>query len=116
MMTVCEFRKIIGKLEFSDHFSKIVTYYKQKEYDIDVIKQSVSLTVNPITADNFDYLFNYTPVDRSSDSVIATTEKLYIRWSGMELFMSVSRLIGVQLVFFFFFFFASVFQWCCLTT
>ena len=39
------FRKNVGKPEFSDHFSKIVICYKGKGYNIDVIKQSACLAV-----------------------------------------------------------------------
>ena len=48
-----KFRKIVGKPEFSDHFSKIVICYKRKGYNIDVMKQSACLAINPITVDYF---------------------------------------------------------------
>ena len=37
------YRKSIGKPEFSDHFSNIFIRYKRKGYNIDVIKQSASI-------------------------------------------------------------------------
>ena len=43
------------------HFSKIVEFYKQKGYNIDVIKQSACLTVSPFKVDYFAYLFNCRP-------------------------------------------------------
>ena len=55
------------KPEFSDHFSKIVICCEQKGYNIDVIKQSACLAVNPITVEHFDYIFNSTPIGRGSD-------------------------------------------------
>ena len=61
-----KFRKHVGKPEFPDHFSKIAICYKGKWYNIYVIKQSVCLTVNPITVDHFPYLFKCTPVGRGS--------------------------------------------------
>ena len=66
---VYKFRKILGKPEFSDNFSKIVICYKWKEYDIAVIKTvcSACLATNPVTVDHFAILFNYTPVGRNSD-------------------------------------------------
>ena len=70
---VYKLRKIVGKPEFSDHFSKFVISYKRKGYNIDVIKQSASLSVSPITLDHFVYLFNCTQVDRGSDSMMAQT-------------------------------------------
>ena len=38
--------------EFSDHCIKILICYKQKGYNIAVIKQSACLADNPITADH----------------------------------------------------------------
>ena len=58
---------IIGITEFSDHFSKLVICYKRKEYNIDAIKQSACLAVNPVTVDHLDYLFNCTPLSMGSD-------------------------------------------------
>ena len=78
---VYKFRKTGGKLEFSDHFSKIGICYKRKGYKIDVIKQSNCLVVNPITVDHFAYLLNFTPVGRGSDSVMAP--KFYRRHSAL---------------------------------
>ena len=37
---VYTFRKIVGKPKFPEHFSKVVIWYKQNGYNIDVIKQS----------------------------------------------------------------------------
>ena len=71
---VDKFRKInVGKPEFSDHFSKIVLCYKRTECNIDAIKQSAGLAVNPITVDHFAYLFNSTSVGRVSDSMMPLT-------------------------------------------
>ena len=40
---------------------------KPKWYNIDVIKQSACLAVNPVTVEHFAYLFNCTPVGRGLD-------------------------------------------------
>ena len=50
---VYNFRKLVGKPEFSDYLSKIVICYKRKRCNIDVIKQSACLAINPITVDHF---------------------------------------------------------------
>ena len=66
-------KKIVGRPEFSDHFSKIVMCYKRKDYTVDVIKQSACLAVNPITVELFAYLFNCTTVGQDLDFVMAPT-------------------------------------------
>ena len=97
---VYKFRKIVGKLEFSDQFSKIVICYKRKGYTINVIKQSACSAINPITVDHFAYLFNCTPVSgiRLYDWPVLI---LFIKWSGPELFTVCFSAHGVQLVDFF---------------
>ena len=82
---VYKFRKIVGKLEFPDQFSKVVICYKRKGYTINVIKQSACSAINPITVDHFAYLFNCTPMSgfRLYDWPVLI---LFIKWSGPELF------------------------------
>ena len=41
--------------------------YKRIGYNLNVMRQSACLVVNPITADSYSALFNCTPVDRASD-------------------------------------------------
>ena len=55
---VYKFRKIIGKNDFSFHFKKIIVRYKKIGYNIDVLRQTAGLVVNPIKFNNFAYLFN----------------------------------------------------------
>ena len=76
--------------------------YQRKGYNIDVMKQSACLEVNPVTVDHFPYLFNCTPVDRGSASLMARLKKikLFIRLFGPRHFMSVSQLNGAQLLVF----------------
>ena len=45
--------------------------YKRIGYNIDVMRQSACLAVNPITVNNFAVFFNCMPVGRDSDSMIA---------------------------------------------
>ena len=61
------FRKIIGKNDFPYHFKKIIVRYKKIGYNIDVLRQTACLVVNPIKVNSFAYLFNCTTVCRASD-------------------------------------------------
>ena len=70
---VYKFKKIMGRTDFSDQFRKIIIRHKLIGYDLNVMRQSACLVIIPITADNFDALFNCTPVDRASDSMMAPT-------------------------------------------
>ena len=42
-------------------------------YNINVLQQTACLVVNPITVGNFAFLFNCTPVGRTSDSMMVQT-------------------------------------------
>ena len=45
---VYKFRKITGKNDFPYHFKKIIVRYKKIGYNIDVLRQTACLVVNPI--------------------------------------------------------------------
>ena len=64
---VYKFRKIVGKTDFPYHFKKIVARYKKIGYNINVMRQTACLVVNPIKVNSFAYLFNCTTVGRTSD-------------------------------------------------
>ena len=64
---VYKFRKIIGKNDFPYHFKKIIVRYKKIGYNIDVLRQTACLVVNPIKVNSFAYPFNCTTVGRASD-------------------------------------------------
>ena len=64
---VYKFRKIIGKNDFPYHFKKIVVRYRKIGYNINVMRQTACLDVNPIKVNSFAYLFNCTTVGRTSD-------------------------------------------------
>ena len=64
---VYKFRKIIGKNDFPYHFKKIIVRYKKIGYNIDVLRQTACLVVNPIKVNSFAYLFNCTTVGRARD-------------------------------------------------
>ena len=52
---------------------EIISHYKKIGYNINVLQQTACLVVNPITVGNFPYLFNCTPVGRTSDSMTVPT-------------------------------------------
>ena len=64
---VYKFRKIISKNDFPYHFKKMVVRYKKIGYDIDVLRQTACLVVNPIKVNSFASLFTCTTVVRASD-------------------------------------------------
>ena len=66
-------KEIRGMTDFSDQFRKIIMLYKRIGYNLNVMRQSACLVINPITIDGYAVLFNCTPVDRASDSMIAPT-------------------------------------------
>ena len=70
---VYKFKKIVGRVDFSDQFRNIIVRYKRIGYNINIMRQSACLVVNPITVNNFVSLFNCTPVGRASDSMMAPT-------------------------------------------
>ena len=47
--------------------------YKRVSYNLNVMRQPACLVINPITVDGYAALFNCTPVDRASDSIMAST-------------------------------------------
>ena len=64
---VYNFRKIIGKNDFPYHFKKIIVRFKKIGYNIDVLRQTACLVVNPIKVNSFAYLFHCTTVGRASN-------------------------------------------------
>ena len=57
--------------DFSDQFRTIIMRYKRIGYDLNVMRQSACLVINPIKVDGYAALFNYTSVDRASDTMMA---------------------------------------------
>ena len=70
---VYKFKKIRGMTDFSDQFRKIIMRYKRIGYHLNVRRQSAYLVIHPITVDGYATLFNCTPVDRATDSMMAPT-------------------------------------------
>ena len=44
--------------DFSDQFRKFIMRYKRIGYNLNVMRQSACLVINPITVDGFAALFN----------------------------------------------------------
>ena len=64
---VYKFRKIIGKNDLPYHFKKIIVRYKKIGYNLDILRQTACLVVNPIKVNSFAYIFNCTTIGRASD-------------------------------------------------
>ena len=62
----------MGRTNISDQLRKIIIHVRHKciGYDLNVIRKAACLVINPIMVDNFAALFNCTPVDRASDSMM----------------------------------------------
>ena len=71
---VYKFKKIRRMTDFSDQFrKKIIMRYKRIGFNLNVMRQSACLVINPITVDGYATLFNCTPVDGASGSMMAPT-------------------------------------------
>ena len=68
-----KFKKIMGRTNFSDQFRKIMIRHKRIGYDLNDMRHCACLVINTITVDYFVALFNCTPVERASDSMMAPT-------------------------------------------
>ena len=65
--------KIMCMTDFTDQFRKIIMRIKRIGYNLNVMRQSACLVINPVNVDGFAALFNCTPVDWASDSMMAPT-------------------------------------------
>ena len=70
---VYKLKKIVGSNNFSAQFIKITSQYKKIGYNINVLQHTACLVVNPIRVGNFAFLFNCTPVGRTSCSMTVPT-------------------------------------------
>ena len=70
---VYKLTKIVGSNNFSAQFIRIMSHNKNIGYTINVLQHTACLVVNPITVGNFAFLFNCTPVGRTSDSMTVPT-------------------------------------------
>ena len=65
------FKRIVGKSNFSDQFKKIIKRYMRVGYNLDIMRHSVYLVLNPITVYSYGFLYNCTTVGQASDSMTA---------------------------------------------
>ena len=70
---VYTFNQIVGKPDFSDQSKKVVKRYLKVGYNLDVMRQSACLVLNPITDYSYGFLFNCMTVGQASDSMTALT-------------------------------------------
>ena len=68
---VYQFKQIADIADFSDQFRTNIICYKHIGYNMNIMRQSACLVVNPIMVNNFASLFNCTPVGRASDTMMA---------------------------------------------
>ena len=64
---VYKFGGMVGKIDFPCHFRRVVVRCGGIGCDINVMRQTACLVVNPIKVNGFAYLFNCTTVGRASD-------------------------------------------------
>ena len=69
------------KTNFSDQFKTIIKRHKNVGYNLDIMRQSACLVVNPITVYSYGFLFNYMTVGQASDPMPAMTENFFW-WVG----------------------------------
>ena len=74
------------RTNFSDQFRKTMIHNRRIGYNLNVMRWSACLVINPITVDNLAALFNCTPVDRASDLMMARPKAFHFSWLGPELF------------------------------
>ena len=65
------YKKLVSRNDFSDQFRKIIIRYKRIGYNMNVMRHTACLVVNPITVYNFADPFNYMPMGRASDLMMA---------------------------------------------
>ena len=64
----------MGSTDFSNQFRKVIIRHKRIGYNLNAMRQSACLIdILVVTVDIFAALFNCTPVDRASDSMMAST-------------------------------------------
>ena len=70
---VYKLKKIVGSNIFSVQLIEIISHYKKIDYNINVLKQTACLVVNPITVGNLAFPFNCMPMGHTSDSMTVPT-------------------------------------------
>ena len=70
---VCRLKEIVGSNNFSAQFIKMVSHYGGIVYGVAVLRRTARLVVGPAAVGSFAFLFNCTPVGRTSDSMMVPT-------------------------------------------
>ena len=70
---MCGLRRIVCSDGFSAQFIEMVFCYKKIEYNINVLQQTACLVVRLVVVGGFAFLFNYTPVGWTLDSMMVRT-------------------------------------------
>ena len=70
---VYKFKRIVGKPNLIYQSKKVVKRYIRVGYNLDIMRQSACLVLNPITVYGYGFLFNFTTVGQASDSMTALT-------------------------------------------
>ena len=68
---VYKFKRIVGKPNFCEQFKKIIKRDINVGFNLDVMRQSACLVLNPITVHSYGFLFNCMMVGQASDSMMA---------------------------------------------
>ena len=67
-------KELLENLILVIQLEEIIKRYKKKVgYNLDIMRQSICLVVNPFTVYSFVFLFNCTMVGQASDSMMALT-------------------------------------------
>ena len=66
-------KKIVSSNNLSAQIINLISHYKKIGYNINVLQQTACLVVNPITVGNCAFLFYWTLVGRTSDSMTVLT-------------------------------------------
>ena len=85
----------MGRTNFSDQFRNVICY-KLIGYNLNVLRKSACLVINPIMVDYFAALFNCTPVYQASDSMMAPPETIHFSWLETELFCLLLGSLGLS--------------------
>ena len=62
----------MGKSNFSEQFRKLINRFKRIGHNLDIMRQTACLVINPIIVDGYASLFNCTTAVRASDSMTAS--------------------------------------------
>ena len=70
---VYKFKKLIGRNDFTFQCRNFITRYRRIGYNLNVMRQSACLDLNPIMVDKYASFFKGTSVGRASDSMMGPT-------------------------------------------